>query len=352
MASIKYLYARKQWQIRWHITDPRSKAIVKGSKLLPKGCSRIEAENYAAQFSRKSRLIKAGQHQITDSLPIAKDKWLIAIGEHTIRTQEHYKRVINAFFDSLSAAVSNIEAITPLHISDYINSLQSEKLTNRTCNAHLTVIKSFSRWFADTYGVANPASSVKLLKEAPPCQRFITAEEYAKILAAGTDLFRQRIMFIANTGLRASEFCNLRWTDISTDLQSLTIIGKGRKKRTIPLNDTTRQILRQIPKTSSHIYLSKNSSGELHNLSRNVLYLQCAAIAAKAKIPVFGPHSLRHYFATELLVKGVPIVLVSQILGHSDIRTTVRIYGHINLKHLLGLTACLDAKTAEPSHVP
>ena len=110
---------------------------------------------------------------------------------------------------------------------------------------------------------------------------------------------------------------------------TLTITGKGRKRRHIPLNPTCLEILK------------RHSDLTHFRVSRSVFYHQAAKYAKKAKIPCCGPHSFRHYFATQLLLKGVPIKKVSILLGHKSVQTTEKTYAHILPADLQGATDCL-----------
>jgi integrase len=82
-------------------------------------------------------------------------------------------------------------------------------------------------------------------------------------------------------------------------------------------------------------------------MNRNRLYRICKRLARRAGIPRFGPHALRHYFATELYRKGVPVSLISKILGHSTTQITELIYVHFQSADLLGVTDCLESTEHE-----
>ncbi|MCK4998032.1 MAG: tyrosine-type recombinase/integrase, partial [Anaerohalosphaera sp.] len=140
--------------------------------------------------------------------------------------------------------------------------------------------------------------------------------------------------FIANTGVRATEFCQISWSNISLDKKTLTVFGKGQKYRTIPLNETCLKIIARYKDNEPTIFLSKNVS----TLSRHGLHKRCVAASKKAKIEQFGPHALRHYFATRLLLKGVNMKIVSMLLGHTSVKTTEKVYIHIMPDDLNGVT--------------
>jgi site-specific recombinase XerD len=346
MASITYNHHLKQWHIRWHITCPSTKKIESGSKLLPKGSTRCDADSYATNIVNREKLIKLGQTNTADSITEAYQKFQLHIARHTARTQQHYIACLNAFVASLANDITSTRHLNASNIQDHVNHLLATGISNRTVNARLTAVKSFCKFISNYYGCPNPAADVKMLPEDPPIQRFLSEAEYASILLVASPCFRDRVIFIANTGLRISEFCNLRWCDINGD--SLTITGKGRKRRIVPLNAAALDVLKRqktYPNILDAIFISKSTrpddAGKTIRLTRHAVSLQCAKYAKRANIPCFGPHALRHYFATQLLVKGVHIALVARLLGHSSIKTTEQIYIHILPKHLAGLTDCL-----------
>ena len=260
--------------------------------------------------------------------------WLVYCRRLTQRTQAHYRMVILRFHRSLR--IKRISQLNQQHIEEYINGLLVAGLSNRTCNAHLTAIKSFGRWLSETYGLPNPAEKIKMLKEDPPKRRFLTSDQYQKILTTCTDgqsEIKPMLLFLANTGLRSSEAASLTWDDISPDLHWLNVQkGKGRKSRTIPLNKTCRKILSHYPhQPETHIQFLKSC--------RQAYFSACRKISKRADIK-FSPHDLRRLFANRLLWSNVSLDKISYLLGHSDIRTTELYLNHH--PDVSGITDCLD----------
>ncbi len=341
MASLTYIKRIKRWQVRWHITC-RDRGISKGSSCFRHKRDALECQD---EKQREADRLRAGLTIRGESIPIAIEKWKRHIRRHTARTQEHYKYAIGCFVKSLP--VSDVKDITKAHIESYINSMLDVAKKNRTVNTHLTPIKAFCRWYSEQLGIANPAVQCKFLKEEPPSPRHLTKVEYVAIIAASESPLRERLIFLGNTGLRATEFSELTWSCVNSRMDSLTITGKGRKRRTVPLNSICREILQAIkpkkPNPSVAIFLSKNRTP----VNRTVLYQACVLLAKKAKVPRFGPHSFRHYFGSELLLAGVDIAIVAKLLGHSSIKLTETTYIHILPENLAGVTeALVDARTA------
>jgi len=347
MASIRYDKRRKRWEVRKQVTDPRTCEVVHLHTVLPKGSTRPDADQISRQFDAKATAIKLGRVRIAERLSVAKQQWLRYNLRHTASTQGFYEMVITRFVASLPDPVATVDQVHTVHIQNYISSILEAGRLNRTANSQLTAIKSFCRWAAVTYDIANPAAAITMLAEDPPDQRFFENGEHEKVMAAADSVFLQRVLFIQNTGVRATEFSKLVWASVSADGKSLTIEGKGRKRRVVPLNKTCRDVLDELRSPdatrNTPIFLSKSSkkSQQGKPVTRHALHQMCAALARKLSMPLFGPHAFRHWFATQLLLNGVPISHVSKLLGHSSIKTTEQIYIHILPPDLAGTTDCL-----------
>jgi site-specific recombinase XerD len=338
MASIRYIRNRKRWQIRWHVMvkqGPQVGHVVSGSKTFRRQEAAVE---FKAQIERKEDYWAAGIDCSPELISTAEHRWYAHNRQYTEATRDLYKSVVSKFLQSLPKKATTIADITPVHIRNYLSELLKGDRKARTCNTNLEAIRSFCNFLADHYEIANPGKQVRAYKEEPPDRRFLTDEEYEAIVKTASGELLDHILFISHTGLRATEFCNLRWDDVSPDGKSITIVGKGRKRRTIPLNSVCRDILAHRKSHKSNaIFLSKNQKP----LNRIKLYNSFRQITRKLKINRFGPHALRHYFATKLLLTGERMVNVSKVLGHSSIALTEKIYIHILPEHLTDITEAL-----------
>lgn len=249
----------------------------------------------------------------------------IALIELSPFTQHSYTRVLKQF---VAFAPEHIANITAEHIERFILT-EREGYRASTCNLHLMAFKSWFTWLEEMYGLPNVARKVKQLRTLPPKQRILNREEYIKI-TNGKYKSRFIVMFLCNTGLRATEFLNL--TKESINGQFLTVIGKGQKQRSIPLNQVVKTIIKSYPSLFNLI----------NHRNRNWLYHVCQREAKRANIEPFSPHSCRHYFCTELVNRGVPLIKVSKMLGHASITTTEKIYTHLSDSDFLGTTDVLD----------
>jgi integrase len=172
----------------------------------------------------------------------------------------------------------------------------------------------------------------------------MTAEQVEALLAVAADdeQWGPLVALIANTGLRISEALALTWKQVDLDERTLTVrrskTAAGR--RTIPLvDDAVAALLAQRSwqrrtrlmvgagwrRTGLVFTTATGTAVDPHNARRAQRRL-----LVKAGLPTDRPfHTMRHSLATRLLRRGVPMPIVSAILGHASIRTTVDIYGHM-----------------------
>lgn len=245
---------------------------------------------------------------------------------YSVHTYRVYRTILHRFNEYLP---EDVDDLTPEHIERYLSSLQN--LTNRSVNHHIATIKSFCRYLEEWHNISSPARKIRKLPEAPPKQRILTEDEYQKILQVCDSIDGDIIRFLANTGLRASEFCGLNPGNINLNNTALTVTGKGRKQRMISLNKTCQAILL---KHKSDIKFSKS-------FTIYTLYYLCKRISKKAGIPIAGPHSFRHFFADRLRRKKVSIYTISKLLGHASVKQTED-YLHWSQNDVIGATDVLD----------
>jgi site-specific recombinase XerD len=161
----------------------------------------------------------------------------------------------------------------------------------------------------------------------------ITVEDVNRVLVKGGRYISVIIETLVNTGIRVSELCNIKQSDVSLNgkYASIRIRGKGKKERTVWFE---KDLYERVTKIFDHFseYLFHSSSGK--PLSRQNLYARIRNAfmhhAGKGKI---GPHDLRHFFATHLIRdKKQDIKAVSNHLGHASTSTTLDMYVDSKLK--------------------
>lgn len=240
------------------------------------------------------------------------------------QTQHIYGIQLERFF---RRCPHDLSLITIEHIEAEVMRYSRKVMANST-NLYISAIASFFKWLK-RFGHSDLDVNLYLV----PCfrreQRILSRSEYESVVAFSSGYMRDIFIVLCNTGLRASEFLYLTHQNIGEEF--IRIVGKGRKNRSIPINDTLRAVLTKDPKLS---FLSGHS--------RPWLGWICNNLAAIADIKPFHPHSCRHYFATELYDRGVSIEKISLLLGHANSVITETIYIHFKEKGLFGVTDILD----------
>ena len=142
------------------------------------------------------------------------------------------------------------------------------------------------------------------------------------------------------TGARVAELCGLDVSDIDYDRQTIRVLGKGNKERTIPLGNPAMKAL--------NVWLKEGRDSIKNSLSGNAVFLGARgkridqrtvravvynALQAIEGIERMGPHALRHSAATHLLEGGADLRTVQEILGHASLATT-QIYTHVSTERL------------------
>lgn len=195
----------------------------------------------------------------------------------------------------------------------------------------------------------NPARGVRR-NPRPKLTRFLSCEELRRLHGALDDHARTRASFsqqadvirlLLLTGCRKSEIVTLRWRDLDGDTLHLSD-GKTGARRVF-LNAPARAILRRQP-SAEGAFVFPSPFDEERALSSNLrLWNRVRELAGLEDVRL---HDLRHTFASHAVMNGVPLPVVSRLLGHRDVRMTLR-YAHLADKELEVAAERVGAAMAE-----
>ena len=206
-----------------------------------------------------------------------------------------------------------------------------------TVNRGLAVLRHlFSVAVEREYLEQNPLTKYRMLKEVQEPLRILTYEEYRKLVdavAKQDPTIGVYVALLGETGMRKSEGLRLEWSHIrKAGLNDwVVLIGKAKsgKVRSVPLSDLARQWLNKLVRFVDLPYVFVDT------LRHKVWKDPCGPFqAGKKKVGLnwVGFHDLRHFRATQWLMNGVDVNTVKELLGHSDIHTTMR-YVHYVRTH-------------------
>lgn len=206
-------------------------------------------------------------------------------------------------------------------------------LSPKTVNNHLAVLSRLFR-VAEEWEVLIKAPRVKLLRISDPEFSFLDFSESDRLLAAADVEWRPLLLLALRTGLRQGELRALRWDDL--DLLSGKVfirraawndkVGtpKGGRAREVPLSEEAVQVLKLLPRNGALVFAHPEKRMWHRNEMKWPLWRACK----RAGLQRFGWHVLRHTFASHLVMRGIPMKAIQELLGHRDIRTTMR-YAHL-----------------------
>lgn len=214
--------------------------------------------------------------------------------------------------------------------------------TDATVNRELSTLRHMLNKAVE-WGMleVNPFSkgSKLMLKENNHRLRFLTDTEIEALLKACSPHLRPVVEVALLTGMRRGELLGLKWEQVRNGFIYLTET-KGGKARQIPVNDRLAQIFRELRRENQlrSPYVFCDSQGRrFYEVKRSF-----ASACRRAGLEDFRFHDLRHTFASHLVMRGVSLKAVQELLGHADIKMTMR-YAHLSQAHLKEAVAVLNS---------
>jgi integrase/recombinase XerD len=260
----------------------------------------------------------------------------------SMNTHDAYRRDVEKFQEFAAKKRLTLEQASRETIVDFLRSLYERKLDSRSVARHLVTLRQFFRFaMIEGYVKEDPTETVESPRFRMGLPMFLSVEEVDRLLAAPDastiiglrDKAMIEVMYSA--GLRVSELCGLRVSDIHFDAGYLRCMGKGSKERLVPIGRDAMEVV-QLYLRESRPKLLRDNSPELLFLnrkgggcSRHGFWKTVSDSGRKAGLrKKLKPHMLRHSFATHLLDRGADLRAVQMMLGHTDIATT-QIYTHV-----------------------
>jgi len=271
--------------------------------------------------------------------------------QKTIANYDHYLTRLIDFAGDI-----NIADITPDLIRKYrlwlnrLGTSSSDELQKSTQNYHLIAIRSFLKYCAKRDLKTMPAEKIDLARVSRQQVTFLTPEEINSMLnkldtskiAGLRDRAILELLF--SSGLRVSELVGLDKDHVNLQRREFMVRGKGQKDRPIFISedaaDWINKYLDRRLDNDQALFVrysgtkKTDTSGNFMRLTQRSVQRMVAKTALLAGITKHvSPHTMRHSFATDLLMNGADIRSVQSLLGHSNISTT-QVYTHVTDAHL------------------
>lgn len=270
----------------------------------------------------------------------------------TIRNYDHYLKRFLEFSGDIDPKAIDLNMVRKyrLYLSRWTDPQTQKPLKRITQNYFMIALRAFLRYLARIDVSTLSAEKVELGESDPRPLKVLDETSLTQLLNAPDtsklDGLRDRAILetLFSTGLRVSELASLNCDTINLKRREFGIIGKGDKERVVFLSDGACEWLDKYLTTRKDAFkplfirfqgrVDPENFGEAMRLtSRSVeriveKYVKKLGLSVKAT-----PHTLRHSFATDLLINGADIRSVQEMLGHSNIATT-QIYTHVTNAHL------------------
>ena len=253
-----------------------------------------------------------------------------------------YKK-LNGYFGNRTLTAIKVEDVENMQ-SDILKQGLSIAYANRLLIYFKRALKKAADWEIISDDVLNKFKKVKLVKGETKRLRYLSEDEAQRLIDNCEGNLKAIVITALNTGMRKSEILKLTWDRV--DLKNRLILldkTKNGERREIPVNrtlyDTLSGLIRDIrtdyvfynPKTLKPVYDTKKSWQKA---------------VKKSRIIDFRFHDLRHTFASWLVMGGVDLTTVKELLGHKDVKMTLR-YSHLAASHISNAVKVLEKNFTE-----
>ena len=267
----------------------------------------------------------------------------------TLINYNHFLKRFNEF--AKTKGISKPGQISKELIQKYrifLNRLEADggNLKKNTQNYHIIALRAFLKYLIKNDIKTLEPEKIELLKQHQRQVDFLDEKDLEQILKAPLQIDSQEIIqardksileLLFSTGLRVSELANLKIDTINLSKDEFSIRGKGGKIRLVFISESARNWIKKYLKIRkdmnpglfiAHDKIKKNNTNKKNLTPRSIqrIVQKYAKIAGLTK--QVTPHTMRHSYATDLLINGADIRSVQSMLGHSSI-TTTQVYTHI-----------------------
>lgn len=243
--------------------------------------------------------------------------------------QEHAKHKRSSEFvrrklDALSRILgpdTMIADLTNANILDYRAKRRGEGLELASVNRDFNCLKAALNHAHQMHGQEIPALAWKRLRadEPPGRDRFLSRDEYRRLLDVSDAALQRIVIFAVATGLRKANILGLDWSEVDLASGLITVTVKGDKRHTV----------RMTPELRAMLGMERDRRGRVFDL-KNFRKRWDGAVK-RARLDDFRFHDLRHTFASWARMAGADIADICEALGHSSVAVTMR-YAHIEPK--------------------
>ena len=212
--------------------------------------------------------------------------------------------------------------------SFFLYLIEKRKLSGSSLNVYINAIKFY---YENILGRSKVYFDIPMPKKERKMPQVLSVDEVKRLMdATRTPKFKAIFQVLYASGIRLHEVTMLKTSDIDFDRMTIRVEqGKGKKDRYVMLSPKLVQILKTQIATNTGKYVFSNQDTQEPISDRVIQKIFKYALEYAKITKKVGVHVLRHSFATHLLERGENILVIKELLGHSDINTTLK-YLHIS----------------------
>lgn len=282
---------------------------------------------------------------LVDDLPVEVEDFLTSLrvergrSANTLRAYANDLRRYVAWLDARGLAIA---AVGEPDVEAYVASLRAGSLAPATVKRTLVAVRGLHRFLAgELEGTVDPTAAVEVPRTPRGLPKALSEAQVDDLLSSVAPVTpvgrrdRAILELLYGTGIRISELCGIRLSDLDLDAALLRVLGKGAKERIVPVGShATRAVLEWLgpegrPRLEPERWARRGDAEALFlNHRGGRLQRQGAWLAVRRAGDAIGlgdaltPHVLRHSCATHMLDHGADIRTVQELLGHASISTT------------------------------
>ena len=256
-------------------------------------------------------------------------------------TLDAYRRDLLALREWTIGQSRDLLELTSDDLRGFVAAEHRRGLAPKSLQRRLSACRSFYRWLLKQGRIAaSPADAIRAPKAARKLPQVLDVDEAMQLVEVSTDAplgVRDRALLelFYSSGLRLSEVCALKWSDLDFGQGLVTVLGKGSKQRVVPVGSHARKALQDLRAESGGQPIDFVFPGRGgRQISARAIQLRMKRLAMQRGVfKRVHPHLLRHSFASHMLESSGDLRGVQELLGHADIATT-QIYTHLDFQHL------------------
>ncbi|MBN1273888.1 MAG: tyrosine-type recombinase/integrase [Candidatus Aminicenantes bacterium] len=341
-----YTRKTKQGKERWYI-DYRDEEGKRIQRIVKNAQSRDEAvialqqqvlsvfsrEHNVKQKPKKTKFLDFAEQYVENYAKVNKRSW---------KTDECYLQGMMQYFSKYY-----LDEITSLHIEKYKVYRLKQNVRPSTVNRCLAILrKMFNLAVEWDLLKISPMRKIKFYSEKDNLkERILTKDEETRLLEESAEHLKPILIVALNTGMRRGEILNLKWNQV--DLKRKTIRVEETKSGKMRFISVNTPLLHELQKhqstksTSDYLFINPKTGKPLTSV-------KTAFKAACRRAGIFNLrfHDLRHTFASRLVERGIDLITVKELLGHSSVKITER-YTHSQQERKIQAVEALTEKTAE-----